>query len=118
MAEIEVMRAEAEWQRAGAYLVIIEGMNRQHHISLREEVDKHDCDGIRYIVMLDEGYPVAACRFYYGLLGAVHLVFSRGEAECGGFVRKRKERQGRCQFRWRLFYQPGCGAFHQRILQN
>ncbi len=61
---IEVLRAEEEWQRAGAYSVRIEGMNRQHHISLREEFDEHDCDGTRYIVLLDDGYPVATCRFY------------------------------------------------------
>lgn len=61
---IEVMRAEQEWQRAGAYSVRIQGMNRQHHISLREEFDEHDCDGTRYIILLDDGYPVATCRFY------------------------------------------------------
>ena len=61
---MEVMRAEAEWQRAGAYSVRIEGMNRQHHISLREEFDEHDCEGTKYIVLLDSGYPVATCRFY------------------------------------------------------
>lgn len=61
---MEVLRAEAEWQRAGAYSVRIQGMNRQHHISLREEFDEHDCDGTRYIVLLDDGYPVATCRFY------------------------------------------------------
>ena len=60
----EVMRAEEEWQRAGAYSVRIEGMNRQHHISLRDEFDEHDGDGTRYIVLLDCGYPVATCRFY------------------------------------------------------
>jgi len=58
------MRAEAEWQRAGAYSVRIEGMNRQHHISLRDEFDEHDCEGTKYIVLLDDGYPVATCRFY------------------------------------------------------
>jgi len=58
------MRAEAEWQRAGAYSVRIEGMNRQHHISLRDEFDEHDCEGTKYIVILDDGYPVATCRFY------------------------------------------------------
>ena len=63
-AQIEVLRAEAEWQRAGAYSVRIQGMNRQHHISLREEFDEHDADGTRYIVLLDDGYPVATCRFY------------------------------------------------------
>ena len=62
--ELEVMRAEAEWQRAGAYSVRIQGMNRQHHISLREEFDEHDGDGTKYIVILVEGYPVATCRFY------------------------------------------------------
>ncbi len=64
MCKIEVLRAEYEWQRAGAYSVRIQGMNRQHHISLREEFDEHDCDGTKYIVLLDDGYPVATCRFY------------------------------------------------------
>ena len=70
---MEVLRAEAEWQRAGAYSVRIEGMNRQHHISLREEFDEHDCDGTKYIVLLDDGYPVATCRFYDDDEGAVTL---------------------------------------------
>lgn len=61
---IEVLRAESEWQRAGAYSVRIQGMNRQHHIPLREEFDEHDGDGTRYIVLLDDGYPAATCRFY------------------------------------------------------
>ena len=64
MENWEVLRAEAEWQRAGAYSVRIQGMNRQHHISLREEFDEHDGDGTRYIVLLDRGYPIATCRFY------------------------------------------------------
>ena len=64
MENLEVMRAEAEWQRAGAYSVRIQGMNRQHHISLRDEFDEHDGEGTKYIVLLDKGYPVATCRFY------------------------------------------------------
>lgn len=60
----EVLRAEEEWQRAGAYSVRIQGMNRQYHISLRDEFDEHDRDGTRYIVLLDHGYPFATCRFY------------------------------------------------------
>ena len=68
---MEIMRATEEWQRAGAYSVRIEGMNRQHHISLREEFDEHDCDGTRYIVLLDEDYPVATCRFYEEDAGTV-----------------------------------------------
>ncbi len=62
--KMEVLRAESEWQRAGAYSVRIQGMNRQHHISLREEFDEHDKEGTKYIVLLDDGYPVATCRFY------------------------------------------------------
>ena len=42
MDNIRVMRAEEEWQRAGAYSVRIQGMNRQYHISLREEFDELD----------------------------------------------------------------------------
>ena len=64
MENPEVIRAEEEWQRAGAYSVRVQGMNRQHHISLREEFDNHDGDGSKYIVLLDGGYPVATCRFY------------------------------------------------------
>ena len=70
---MEVLRAEEEWQRAGAYSVRIEGMNRQYHISLREEFDEHDCDGTRYIVFLDDGYPFATCRFYESGDGEVTL---------------------------------------------
>lgn len=61
---MEVIRATEEWQRAGAYSVRIQGMNRQHKISLREEFDEHDADGNCHIVLLDKGYPVATCRFY------------------------------------------------------
>ena len=71
--KIEVLRAESEWQRAGAYSVRIQGMNRQHHIPLREEFDEHDGDGTRYIVLLDYGYPVATCRFYEIGAGRVAL---------------------------------------------
>ena len=63
-SNIQVLRASEEWQRAGAYSVRIEGMNRKHHIPLRDEFDEHDCDGTKYIVLLDDGYPVATCRFY------------------------------------------------------
>lgn len=71
----EIIRAEEEWQRAGAYSVRIQGMNRQHHISLREEFDDHDTDGTRYIVLLDDGYPIATCRFYE--VNAIEVVLGR-----------------------------------------
>jgi GNAT superfamily N-acetyltransferase len=71
--KIEVLRAESEWQRAGAYYVRVHGMNRQHHIPLREEFDEHDGDGTKYIVLLDDDYPVATCRFYETDAGSVVL---------------------------------------------
>ena len=61
---IETMRAEELWQQAGAYSVRIQGMARQHGITLDREFDEHDGPGTRYIVLLDDGYPVATCRFY------------------------------------------------------
>ena len=64
MKEYEVLRAEETWQRAGAYSVRIQGMNRAHHISLREEFDEHDGSESKYIVLIDDTYPVATCRFY------------------------------------------------------
>ena len=64
MKQFEVMRATEEWQRAGAYSVRVQGMNRQYNIPLREEFDERDADGTKYIVLLDEGYPMATCRFY------------------------------------------------------
>ena len=75
MADFEVLRADEEWQRAGAYSVRIQGMNRQHHISLREEFDEKDGDGTRYIVLLDVEYPVATCRFYE--IGGKSVVLGR-----------------------------------------
>lgn len=64
MNDFKVLRAEKTWQRAGAYSVRIQGMNRQHHIALQDEFDEHDRDESKYIVLLDDEYPVATCRFY------------------------------------------------------
>ena len=61
---VEVVRATEEWQRTGSYSVRIEGMNREYHIPLREEFDELDGDDSGYIVLLDDGYPFATCRFY------------------------------------------------------
>lgn len=64
MGKFKAIRAQEEYQRAGAYSVRIQGMNREHHISLREEFDEHDGVECKYIVLLDDEYPVATCRFY------------------------------------------------------
>ncbi len=62
--DIKVIRATETWQRAGAYSVRIQGMNRQYHIPLREEFDEHDGSESKYIVLLDDTYPIATCRFF------------------------------------------------------
>ena len=71
--KIEVIRATEEWQRAGAYSVRIQGMNRQYHIPLQDEFDEHDGEGTRYIVLTDDGYPCATCRYYENDVGTVIL---------------------------------------------
>ena len=62
--EISVIRAEETWQQAGAYYVRIQGMARQHSITLRREFDEHDTPDTKYIVLLDGDFPVATSRFY------------------------------------------------------
>ena len=61
---IELIRATETWQQAGAYYVRIQGMARQHGITLRREFDEHDGPDTKYIVLTDGGFPVATCRFY------------------------------------------------------
>ena len=70
---IKVLRAEQLWQQAGAYAVRIQGMGRQHHISLRDEFDEHDTPDTKYIVLLDDDYPVATCRMYEMTAGIVMI---------------------------------------------
>ena len=61
---IEVIRATETWQRAGAYYVRIQGMARQHGITLRREFDDRDTPDTKYVVLTDGGFPVATCRLY------------------------------------------------------
>ena len=62
--DIKVIRAAETWQRAGAYYVRIQGMSKQHGITLRREFDEHDAPDTRYILLTDEEFPIATCRFY------------------------------------------------------
>ena len=62
--EIGVIRATETWQQAGAYYVRIQGMARQHGITLRREFDEHDTPDTKYIVLTDGDFPVATCRLY------------------------------------------------------
>lgn len=61
---LETVRAEETWQQAGAYYVRIQAMAKQYHITLQQEFDEHDGPDTKYIVILDDGFPVATCRFY------------------------------------------------------
>ena len=70
---MEIIRATEEFQLAGAYYVRIQAMARQHHIPLREEFDEVDGPGCRYIVVLDDGFPVATCRWFHVAEDAVEI---------------------------------------------
>ena len=70
---MEIVRATEEYQRAGAYYVRIQAMARQHHIPLPEEFDAIDGPGCRYIVVLDDGFPVATCRWFETEPGTVEI---------------------------------------------
>ena len=61
---MEMIRATETWQQAGAFYVRIQAMAKKHHIRLREEFDELDGPGMRYIVALDEDFPVATARLY------------------------------------------------------
>ena len=62
--DIQVIRATETWQQAGAYYVRIQGMAKQHNITLRREFDEHDTPDTRYIVLTDDDFPIATCRIY------------------------------------------------------
>ncbi|MBO4877598.1 MAG: GNAT family N-acetyltransferase [Ruminococcus sp.] len=62
--DIRTIRAAETWQQAGAYYVRIQGMAKQHGITLRREFDEHDTPDTKYIVLTDSEFPVATCRFY------------------------------------------------------
>ncbi len=61
---IQVIRATETWQQAGAYYVRIQGMAKEHNITLRQEFDEHDGPDTKYIVLTDSAFPVATCRIY------------------------------------------------------
>ena len=60
--DIQIIRATETWQQAGAYYVRIQGMARQHGITLRREFDEFDTPDTKYIVLCDGAFPVATCR--------------------------------------------------------
>ena len=61
---MEIIRATETYQQAGAYYVRIQAMAKKHHISLRAEFDEHDEPDTKYIVVLDDEFPIATSRLY------------------------------------------------------
>ena len=61
---LNILRATETWQQAGAYYVRIQAMAKKHCIPLREEFDEHDTPETKYIVVTDDGFPIATARMY------------------------------------------------------
>ena len=61
---MKIIRVTKECERAGAYYVRIQAMARQHHIPLDAEIDARDGADCNYILVLDDIYPVATCRWF------------------------------------------------------
>lgn len=62
---MQIIRAEQNWQKAGAYYVRVQAMAKKHHITLRQEFDaRDDAPDTRYILALDGDFPVATARLY------------------------------------------------------
>jgi GNAT superfamily N-acetyltransferase len=61
---IEVVRVDAsspEWQRAGVHYVRTEGMVKGFDLPMHGEFSG-DTGASEYVLLLDEGFPVATCR--------------------------------------------------------
>ncbi len=64
LAGFSVLRADTFPLRAGAYYVRIQAMNRKYHIPLEMEFDEHDTEETRYVLAMDDGYPIGTVRMY------------------------------------------------------
>ena len=120
MKRYNAIRAIETWQRAGAYSVRVQGLNRQHNISLQKEFDEHDGNESKYIVLLDDTYPVATCRFYElnadrVLLGRVVVLPEYRGKHLGARVINEAEKQ-MIRSLWRIRKTPGFYALDLTIL--
>lgn len=59
---INVIRAQELSQQAGAYYVRIEAMMKKFGFGLKTEFDEYDTPQTKYIVLLDDEFPVGTCR--------------------------------------------------------
>lgn len=72
---MRIIRATKLAEQAAAYYVRIQGMARQHQITLEEEFDEHDTPETKYIVIMDNYLPIATCRLYP--LDPAHIMLGR-----------------------------------------
>ena len=75
-AALTVIRAKELWEKAGSYYVRIRANGQRYGIDLKTEFDEHDTEETKYVVLLDNGHPVATCRLYpcdegYMMMGRV-----------------------------------------------
>ena len=97
---LEIIRAVTTAQRAGAYYVRIQAMAKRYHITLEQEFDEHDTPDTKYIVLLDDGLPVATCRLYpedeaHMMLGRIVVLPEYRGRGCGRMVVEAAERWAR-----------------------
>jgi GNAT superfamily N-acetyltransferase len=61
---MELLRANRTWERAGAYYVRIEAMVKGFQIPMNQEFDENDGEDTEYVVAIDGVLPVGTCRLY------------------------------------------------------
>lgn len=61
---MKAVRVTELWQRAGVYSVRTQAMVKGFHIPLEDEFDELDREDTKYVLILDDIYPVAACRLH------------------------------------------------------
>jgi len=61
---MKIIRVTKEFERAGAYYVRIQAMARKYQIPLDAEIDSKDGENCNYVLVLDDIYPVATCRWF------------------------------------------------------
>jgi GNAT superfamily N-acetyltransferase len=62
---MKAVRVKEHWQLAGVHYVRTETMVKGFHIPLDKEFDEGDLKQYSYVLVLDDIYPVAACRIHF-----------------------------------------------------
>lgn len=61
---MKAVRVKEHWQLAGVHYVRTETMVKGFRIPLHKEFDEGDSEESLYVLVLDDIYPVAACRIH------------------------------------------------------